>query len=1068
VEAFAIERLSFAYPAREGWALDGIDLVVGQGELLVLCGPSGCGKTTLLRQLKPSLAPFGRRQGRISWEGRPLEELSHRDEAAGIGFVMQSPDNQVVTDKVWHELAFGLESLGCDTPTIRLRVAEMASFFGIQDWFHRRVSELSGGQRQLLALASVMAMQPSVLICDEPTAQLDPIAATEFLQTVGRINRELGTTVILTEHRLDEALALASRAVVMDAGRVVASGAPTEVAEQLRAAHSAMFHAMPVPLRTWAAVPNGLPCPLSVRDGRRWLDAMLAAGGAGDVGGGAGAAGAGAAGAGGGASAGAASAGGGASAGATGGGAGAGNVNDAEPVRGTHTPSSTAPAAIELDEVWFRYDRELPNVVRGASFKAWPGQVTAVLGGNGTGKTTMLSLIAGLNRPWRGTVRLEGQRLEDIPRSRLFNGLLGMLPQNPQALFVGRTVADDLGEMLKDRRIPPREQQARMLRMAALCRLDGLLPFHPYDLSGGEQQRLALAKVLLLQPRIVLLDEPTKGFDAQFKATFAAILRELTKAGVAVVMVSHDIEFCAEHADRCALFFDGEVVTEGVPRDFFSGNSFYTSAANRMARHVFPQAITAADVVRALGGTIGTGGDSGTGTGTGDDRGTGVGTGTDGDVAATAATDGAGDSAAATATASASSDVAIVTHAPAPAATAAAAVTGTVSSDDSTATAATVSADDNTGTASTTGTANADDSAIATAGAPGTSVTWRTRLCTRTPGALVAASLALVGLLAGVVLALMDLEGLKSFVSGGDLAVGTAAAPGAALRYCGTMLLIAASLAALVFALSWKRGVADAAAKGVAEAATDGGSALVPAYAPVRQKLPARTLMAAGMALLAIPLTIFVGIAFLDDRRYYLTSLLILVEAMLPFVFVFEGRRPQAREIVVIAVLCAIAVAGRGAFFMLPSFKPVVALVIIAAVAFGGEAGFLVGALSAFVSNMFFGQGPWTPWQMFAFGIIGFIAGVLFQKGLLSRNRGALAVFGALAALVLYGLVMDTAATLIYQPNPGPGMFLAYYLQGIPFNLVHASATVLFLLILARPMLEKLDRIKEKYGLVRT
>ncbi|MDR1013895.1 MAG: ECF transporter S component [Coriobacteriales bacterium] len=220
------------------------------------------------------------------------------------------------------------------------------------------------------------------------------------------------------------------------------------------------------------------------------------------------------------------------------------------------------------------------------------------------------------------------------------------------------------------------------------------------------------------------------------------------------------------------------------------------------------------------------------------------------------------------------------------------------------------------------------------------------------------------------------------------------------------------------------------------------------------------------MVLVAIPLTIFVGIAFLDDRRYYLVSLLVLVEAMLPFVFVFEGRRPQAREVVVIAVLCALAVAGRVAFFMLPQFKPVIALVIVAAVAFGGESGFLVGAMTGFVSNMFFGQGPWTPWQMFAFGVIGFLAGVLFQKGLLPRGRGALALFGALAALFLYGGIMDTASVLMFQPAPTWEMFLVAYVQGVPFNLVHALATVVFLLAIARPLLEKLDRIKLRYGLI--
>ncbi|NLA05850.1 MAG: ECF transporter S component [Firmicutes bacterium] len=225
-------------------------------------------------------------------------------------------------------------------------------------------------------------------------------------------------------------------------------------------------------------------------------------------------------------------------------------------------------------------------------------------------------------------------------------------------------------------------------------------------------------------------------------------------------------------------------------------------------------------------------------------------------------------------------------------------------------------------------------------------------------------------------------------------------------------------------------------------------------------------MVAAALILLTIPLTIYFGYYFLGDRKYYFISLMIILQSMVPFVLVFEGRKPQARELVIIAVLCAIGVAGRTAFFMLPQFKPVAAIVIIAGVAFGGETGFLVGAVTAFVSNMFFGQGPWTPWQMFAFGIIGFVAGVLFKKGLLVRSRAALSVYGGLSAFVIYGGIMNPSIVLLYQSEPTLPMFLAAYLQGIPFDLVHAVATVLFLAVAARPMLEKLDRIKVKYGLI--
>ncbi|MDR1892288.1 MAG: ATP-binding cassette domain-containing protein [Oscillospiraceae bacterium] len=498
--------------------------------------------------------------GRDISNGGLLKRAKHGIKILSV-LVTWALENAIVTDKVWHELAFGLESLAFDTPTIRLRVAEMASFFGIQTWFYKNVTELSGGQKQLLALASVMALQPSVLILDEPTSQLDPIAAADFLAIVGKINRELGVTVILTEHRLEEAFPLASRAVVMDGGKIITQGSPAEVGEALRFAGHKMFHAMPVPMRVWAGISqltNGraehLPCPVTVRDGREWLSQLAM-------------------------------------------------DNGQLIISEMESKAHSGDPAIELEEVWFKYAKDAPDVVKGVSFKAYPGELTAILGGNGTGKTTTLTLIAGLNKPYSGKVKINGEALDKIPGEKLFDSLLGVLPQNPQSLFTAKTVREDLLEILSDRKLSKTEKQGKLRNVAALCHLENLLDSHPYDLSGGEQQWAALAKVLLLEPRILLLDEPTKGLDAEFKTVFALILRNLTTAGVAVVMVSHDLEFCAEYADRCALFFDGNIVTENVTRTFFSGNSFYTSAANRMARHILPQAVTAEDIIRALGGT---------------------------------------------------------------------------------------------------------------------------------------------------------------------------------------------------------------------------------------------------------------------------------------------------------------------------------------------------------------------------------------------------------------------------------------------------------------------------------
>lgn len=916
METFTIKHLTFSYPEQIRDALYDVTLSIRQGQFVTLCGPSGCGKTTLLRQLKTVLAPHGRREGEIIFEGTPLEELDQRTQASRIGFVLQSPDNQIVTDKVWHELAFGLESLGFDTPTIRLRVAEMASFFGIQTWFYKNVTELSGGQKQLLNLATVMAMQPAVLILDEPTSQLDPIAAADFLATVSKINRELGVTVIMTEHRLEQALPLSDRVVVLDGGRILADGAPQEVGALLKKHHHSMFLAMPTPMRIYAGVENDLACPVTVREGREWLNKLAKTREIYPI-----------------------------------------DIPKKEPDYPGMTP------AIQLSEVWFRYEKNAPDVVKGLSMQAYPGELYAIVGGNGTGKTTTLSLVSGVNRPHRGKVFLQGRELSRISDGEKFNGLLGVLPQNPQALFVKKTVELDLHEMFSGRRISKDEQGKKVAEVSELCQLGDLLSMHPYDLSGGEQQRAALAKVLLLEPQILLLDEPTKGMDGYFKQKFAGILRKLQGQGVAIVMVSHDTEFCAEYADRCAFVFDGNIVTAGAPRTFFSGNSFYTTSANRMARHLVPGAVTVADVIAACGGRV---------------------------------------------------EEPQVEELKVP--------MGQQKKDPPV------------------------HEKVAEKEKESKHPLWRKLLALAVLIAL--AVTAVYAVKQSVVI-------VKSVMDGGILTTTPVLADSGAniWRYALLLLLLVAEVILLLT-------MASAGKKSPYHAPAE------EQVRPENRYLSQRTLAAMAMILVTIPLTVFIGFYYLGDRKYYFISLLIILETMLPFVMIFESRKPQARELIIISVLCAIGVAGRAAFFMLPQFKPVVAIVIIAGVAFGGEAGFLVGAVTAFVSNMFFGQGPWTPWQMFAFGIIGFLAGVLFRKGLLRRGRVALCIFGGFVTFLIYGGIMNPATVFMFQAKPTVEMFYLTYLQGIPFDLVHAAATVFFLWIISQPMLEKLDRIKVKYGLI--
>ena len=567
---FAIEQLTFAYPGADRRALDGVSLEIEQGSYVVICGKSGCGKTTLLRHLKSVLTPHGERTGRVLFEGVPLEDVPQRDQSAKIGFVMQNPDAQIVTDKVWHELAFGLESLGCDKDSMRFRVAEMASYFGIESWFHKDVRDLSGGQKQLLNLASIMAMRPSALILDEPTSQLDPIAASDFLNTVRKINLELGVTVVLTEHRLEEVFACADKVVVMDRGEIVSVGSPLRVARELHASANDMMAALPAPLRIFygveAAREVGLgksspdkaspekaessDAPLTVREGRRWLSRVASD-----------------------------------------------DCAQRDAIPADAPLDAVEHPALSLKEVWFRYDRDFPDVLRGASLDVSPGSILAIMGGNGAGKSTLLRVACGISKPYRGTVRVFGRKLKDWKAGSLFDGCLALLPQDPQNLFVKKTVREDLAEMLASSRLPEADRALRIEHVIDVTDIESLLDSHPFDLSGGEQQRAALAKVLLTDPKILLLDEPTKGIDAFFKRQLASVLDDLKQEGVAIVMVSHDIEFCARYADAVAMMFDGEIIAQSTPRTFFSSNSFYTTAANRMSRHVFPRAITDEDVI---------------------------------------------------------------------------------------------------------------------------------------------------------------------------------------------------------------------------------------------------------------------------------------------------------------------------------------------------------------------------------------------------------------------------------------------------------------------------------------
>lgn len=545
MEILSIKDLTFSYPNKENFALQNVNLSISSGDFVVVCGQSGSGKTTLLRMLKKEIAPHGEKQGAVYYKGEDVEKLDDKISAQKIGFVFQKPDQQIVTDKVWHELAFGLESLGYESDYIRLRVGEMANYFGITSLFRKKTTELSGGQKQLMNLASVMAMSPDVIILDEPTSQLDPITANDFITTLKKINDELGLTVIIIEHRLQEVFPIADKVAVMEDGKVICYDTPRNVCEKL--SNHPMSQGFPSAVRIWQKSGGKGECPLTVKEGRNFINS---------------------------------------------------NFSERKlPLRNTIPNTEDI---ITLKDVFFRYEKGGNDILSGTNLNIKKGEHFCILGGNGSGKTTTLKILAGLLKPYRGKVIIDNNKMTKKTTAD-FNRLgVAMLPQNPESVFLKSRVIDDYTELCKIKGIEKSAYEEKINSVAEKLGIKNLLENHPYDLSGGEIQKCALGKVLISEPKILLLDEPTKGVDDYSKIALSKILQEIKSDGVTIITVTHDVEFASIVADRCGLFFDGEVLSSLVPQEFFSKNNFYTTASSRISRDKFANAVTVDDVVSLI------------------------------------------------------------------------------------------------------------------------------------------------------------------------------------------------------------------------------------------------------------------------------------------------------------------------------------------------------------------------------------------------------------------------------------------------------------------------------------
>lgn len=542
-----VKNLSFTYPNASAPALSEIDLSVERGAFITLMGATGSGKSTLLRLLKPELRQNGEIAGEILLSAGQAT-LSHRTSVSGdsslrkgslgavditdaassvIGYVAQDPEEQIVTDKVWHELAFTLENLGMRQQDIARRVAEIASYFGIDRWMERDTATLSGGEKQLLNLAAVMIADPELLLLDEPTAQLDPIAATRFIDTVYRLNRETGVTVLLCEHRCEELFPISDRIVILDRGRIMHDDTPREVARMIgRDEKYTAF--LPTAARLYHALDGSGELPLSVREGQRFV----------------------------------------------------GRLQRKEIIT-NHSVTTVTEEALTLKNIRFRYERRGADILRDLDLTVYRGEVFALLGANGAGKSTAAAVAAGLRKPYSGTVKLFGRPLKDYKNGSLYQENLSLLPQDAESVFLCETVREELkgcDEVMQE--LP--------------FDLTPLYDRHPYDISGGERQLVALCKALSTKPRFLIMDEPSKGLDANRKALLLEVIRRLKADGVTVLLITHDVEFAALCADRCALFAQGRIAAVDRTDRFMTDNRFYTTAASRITKRFCDGAYTVA------------------------------------------------------------------------------------------------------------------------------------------------------------------------------------------------------------------------------------------------------------------------------------------------------------------------------------------------------------------------------------------------------------------------------------------------------------------------------------------
>ncbi|GEK34410.1 ABC transporter ATP-binding protein [Kurthia sibirica] len=521
-----IKNVSFTLPTEER-ILKRIDLTIEEGEFHVVFGPSGSGKTTLLKMFSQQLRPFGNFEGEIEINGVNMMDLNEEQLVRTIRFVHQNPNDQIIFEDVLQELAFGLENLGIPSDEIQNRMAEMVHFLKIESWLHEKTAYLSGGQKQILNLASALIMRPDILLLDEPTAQLDPLAATDFIHLLKRVNDELGTTIILIEHRVQALFPLATSMTFLEGGEVRFSCPTNKILEYLSGHENMVRQVLPPGLLLSHDL--GLEdAPFTVKESIQLLKKY--------------------------------------------------HISQLPFIK--DLPSTYTTEVLKLKNISFRYDRKGRDVLKNIHFSIAENEIMTIFGNNGSGKTTLLKIITGQKNPYAGELFIDGVKQKKLKSLYASRKSIGYLPQNPLALFIEKTVLKDFEKYCRRLEIDP----VKIDEVVAKLNIENYLHKHPEDLSGGEIQRVALAKLLLNNPKILLLDEPTKGLDLFSKNQMADLLLQLKQQSCAILIVTHDLEFAVKVATSVALFFDGKVLEKQSPRIFFSNNHYYTPAISRIVR----------------------------------------------------------------------------------------------------------------------------------------------------------------------------------------------------------------------------------------------------------------------------------------------------------------------------------------------------------------------------------------------------------------------------------------------------------------------------------------------------